>query len=81
MENLEWCSRSENQKHAYKLNLQPSRKGDLHPRAQLTTLQVKDIRQKYIPYKYTLQQLSKEYGVSHKLICNIIYEKTWKNII
>lgn len=80
LENLEWCSRSENQKHAYKLNLQPSRKGEAHPRSQLTASQVKEIRRTYIPYKYTVQQLSKEYGVSYKLISNIIYKKTWQSI-
>ena len=34
--------------------------------------QIKDIRQKYIPYKYSISKLAKEYGVSRSTIYNLV---------
>src|SRR4030042_2126845 len=39
---------------------------------KLTNLQIIDIRQKYLPYKYTIKMLAKEYGVRENYIFRII---------
>lgn len=47
---------------------------------KLNEIQVKEIRQKYIPYKYGCRKLAEEYGVDHSMIWFIIKNKTWKHI-
>jgi len=44
---------------------------------KLTSEQVKEIREKYIPYKYTLTRLGKEYGVDFSTIWAIIRRENW----
>lgn len=56
------------------------RTGDGHPESKLTAAQVQEIRQKYVPYKVTLQQLAKEYGVGHATIHKIVHRVRWKNV-
>lgn len=81
IDNLEWCTRGQNQKHAFRHGLIKSLKfGVEHPSAKLTEKEVKEIRLKYIPYKYTLDMLAKEYGVSRDNIKQIVEMKIWKNI-
>lgn len=80
--NLEWCSYSENSKHAYKNGLTnpkyPVLEGEKNGRALLTEQQVKDIRSKYIPYKKSVKDLSKEYNVSQSCITHILNNTSWK---
>jgi len=51
--------------------------GEKHAKALLTTDQVKEIRQKYLPRQYTYKMLSKEYGVSVRTIQSIIRKERW----
>lgn len=77
--NLEWCTRSYNVQHAYDNGLKvatPSY-GENHGRHKLTQQQVNEIRDKYIPRKYTAAKLAKEYGVSISLISSIIRNEIW----
>lgn len=53
-------------------------KGELNYNAKLTLEQVREIRTRYIPYRVTLVQLAKEYGVSDHAIEHIIYGDRWK---
>lgn len=48
--------------------------------SRLTTDQVRDIRQRYIPRKVTTTQLAEEYGISHASVSAIIRRKTWKHV-
>ena len=66
--NLEWCTRSENMQHASKNGLM---------RKKLTEQQVLEIREKYKSGNYTHRQLSKMYNVVHSVIGNIINKKLW----
>lgn len=52
--------------------------GETNGLHKLTECQVKEIREKYIPYKYTLLQLAEEYSVSGAAIHKIIKFKNWK---
>ena len=78
--NLEWLSRLENLCHARFLGLIGSPNGEKQHLAKLTEKQVLEIREKYIPYKYTTKMLSKEYGVSQPTIFKIVANKSWKHI-
>lgn len=44
---------------------------------KLTQEQVNEIRQKYIPYKYTIKMLAKEYNISKRSIWDIVNNVTW----
>ncbi len=84
--NLEWCSYSDNSKHAYhnKLNLSMkinrlSEKGELNPNSKLTQKEVNEIRDKYVPFKYSTKKLAEEYKVSQSCIKHILNNSSWKN--
>jgi hypothetical protein len=78
VDNLEWNTRSENQKHAYRNRLQISLKGEKHNMNKLTQLQVNEIREKYATKKYSQAELSCEYNVSKSHISDIINYRYWK---
>jgi hypothetical protein len=54
--------------------------GSSHSNAKLTEHAAQEIRSKYIPYKYTIKMLAKEYSVSTSTILLIIQRKHWKHI-
>jgi hypothetical protein len=68
-ENLEWCTRQENVKHAYDTGLNPSRR-------KLTDKQVEEIRVVYKPHsrEFGTVALAKKYGVSHVTIRDALYK-------
>lgn len=55
------------------------RQGEKNGRSKLTAKQVKEIRAKYIPYKYSTIKLAKEYGVSNVLIGMIVRNEIWNH--
>jgi len=57
-----------------------SLKGESQPMAKLTSEDIKTIRRKYKPRKYSQQRLADEYGVNQTLISAIVRRKTWKHI-
>lgn len=76
-ENLEWVTRKENIKHAYKTGL-INNKGEKHTVAKLTDEEVYKI-------KYELKhlgscELGKMYNVSHACISLIKHNKKWKHV-
>lgn len=52
-------------------------KGEKHPRAKLTQVQVDEIRSKYVKGKYGYIRLANEYGVSDGAIFAIISGRSW----
>ena len=75
--NLEWVTNSENQKHAFQTGIHKKdpEKCNL---SKLTKIQVDEIRKKYKPRKVTHQMLANEYGVNRRTIENIINKKSWR---
>ena len=72
--NLEWCTQSENNRHAFRLGL-------AKPRAKLTIKQVKKIRElRAIIPRVKIRILAERYGVSKRNIVMIQQRETWKNI-
>lgn len=83
VDNLEWCTQSENQIHAYKNNLQiPS----LHKRAcgenqGSSKLKEKDVVYILKNYKKGMGiELSEFFNVSQTTILNIVNRKIWTNV-
>jgi len=76
LDNLEWCSASENLNHALNNSLRIMPKGERHHKAKLTEEQILKIRSS------TLKQteLACIYNVNQQTISAIINKKKWKHI-
>ena len=77
LENLEWCTASENQKHAFKTGLQKARKGESSNFAKLTQ---EDVKQVFELRKQGLLQreIAEIVGCTSSNISAILREKSWK---
>lgn len=81
IDNLEWCTNSENVKHAYNIGLKVS-KGksfpkEKNPNSRFTEKEIKEIREKR-QKGYKLKELAKEYNTSESYVCEICKYKFWK---
>lgn len=79
-ENLEWCTTSENVKHAYRIGLNIPVFGDKSHSSKLTSVQVKTIKESYRDNLYTQSQLAKIYNVRVSNINMILTNRTWKRV-
>lgn len=78
VENLEWCTKSENMKEAYRMGLAKSRKGEESNWSKLTEVQVLEIRA--IGKSMKQKELSDIYGVDRRTISKIINRERWGHI-
>lgn len=78
-DNVEWCTPSENTKHAYDTGLKVARTGTNSKLSKLNEEQVMDVKRSYKPYKVSMEYLAKKYGVSKQTICCILHRKTYKD--
>jgi hypothetical protein len=78
LENLEWCTYSENQIHAYRngLNYSNPLRGDKHQNSKLNYKQVIEIR-KLIEKKVKLKEIAFKYNISIASVSLIKNKKTW----
>lgn len=78
VDNLEWCTQSENQKHAFRLGLNKPNliNGENHGRAKLKEEQVLKIRGD----SRKLVEIAKEYNVTPKAIAYIKNRTNWKHL-
>jgi hypothetical protein len=74
--NLEWCTTSENNYHAYKLGLKEAKKGETHFNHKLTKADVVRIRVSSLK----LKDLAKMFNVSFQLISAIRNNKAWRHV-
>ena len=66
--------------HGFYLHPESIARGENASHTKLTTKQVLEIRRKYIPRKYGLVKLAKEYGVTMGSIYPIIKRTNWTHI-
>jgi hypothetical protein len=61
-----------------KLCVNPEHMSESHQGYKLTREQVLEIREKYVPWKYTLQKLADDYGVTRQAVEQALKHQTWK---
>jgi len=76
--NLEWCTASENGKHAFFTGLNKNAKGSDDSQAKLTKEQVTLIRLNLD--NLSQQQLARKFGVSRKTIRRVLTNETYRNV-
>ena len=79
LENLEWCTGSENVKHAMNIGLIEPTRGSSHKSSKLTEDQVLEIRKLYVE-GFKQKDLALKFGIHQTLISSIITRKTWTHI-
>jgi hypothetical protein len=87
VDNLEWTTRSKNLRHAYKNGLTKSTIKAMNKavvesgcNAKLSKKEVKEIKEKYIPRKYSQRKLAREYSVHQSTIWSIVNNENWRLI-
>lgn len=78
VENLEWCTYSENSQHRKKTGRQSSRKGENNGNAKLNWNIVKNIRHDYFDNCLKKVDLARKHNISKSTISSIISQETWK---
>lgn len=83
LENLEWCTRSENMRHAIKTGLSnfESIKGEGNPSSKLTEKDVREIRFIRAETKLSLSEIAKKYNVTKHAINDVVRFKCWKHVL
>lgn len=78
LENLEWASRSDQERHAFATGLKSTR-GSQNSNAKLTSTAVLEIRKKAAAGSSN-PELAKEYGVAASTIRGVVERKTWQHL-
>jgi hypothetical protein len=78
IENLEYCTQSENNIHAIRNGLRPKLDGVKNGNAKLTEEIVNEVRNSYPKKSYRI--LSKEYNIPITTLGHIIKRRTWQHI-
>ena len=76
IENLEWCTQSENCKHSFRIGTQCN-KGERHPNAKITLAQSKEIKELIKEGNLYQTEIAKKYNISPHLVCKIKKGKLW----
>jgi len=76
--NLEWCTQSENCKHAYRTGLKSRPIGESHPNAKITEEQASEI--KIMGVRFNAREISKKFNLSLSHISHIISGKRWGHL-
>lgn len=78
LDNLEWCTRSENGAHAYRTGLSVPRRGSRHGRSKLTEDQIREIRE--LDGTATQREIAAKFGVGQPQIYRILSGKRWAHL-
>lgn len=77
--NLEWVTKSENMKHAYRTGLQLPQRGEQHSHAKLSERQVIEIRDRYSRGE-TTTQLALAFGIRRRSMSDVVRRVTWSHV-
>lgn len=81
--NLEWCTHSYNNKHAYAIGLRKPNdkvKGENNGRCKLSESDVKAIKALYMMKMHTKAELARLYEVNIVTICGILNGRLWRHL-
>lgn len=79
LENLEWVTCSQNNKHKYKIGL-ASQAGENNNATHLAEAEVKEIINMLLAKQYTQKQIGEKFGVSADCIGAIKRKQNWKHL-
>lgn len=79
LSNLEWCTYSENQKHAYRLGLK-NQDGERNHRSKLTNDKVIEICKLFKEGQMTHREIALLFNVSTACIDLVFERRTWKHV-
>lgn len=79
LENLEWVTCSQNNKHKYKIGL-ASQKGENNNASHLTEIDVKEIINMLLTKQYTQKQIGEKFGICADCIGAIKRKENWKHL-
>ena len=77
--NLEWCTRSENHRHAFRTGIRDRQVGEDASGSKLTWEQVEQIRDMYATGYYSWRELAALFHVTHTTIGNVVKNRTWQD--
>ena len=77
IDNLEWCTSSENQIHSYKNKFQINPKGEKSYASKLSNNEADAIRMNYIRERQTITYIANAHSVSRSTIRDILNHKTY----
>lgn len=80
VENLEWATNKENQKHAIENKLTTYNTCERHHASKLTNEQVVIARMSFAMGVFTNKELSEKYRISQTAMSNILRKKTYINV-
>jgi NUMOD4 motif/HNH endonuclease len=80
VENLEWVTRHQNQRHAIRTGLLKIPRGEARGHSKLTEKQVLEIRKRVSEKSATQRTLAFEFNISPTTICEIIKRKKWAHL-
>lgn len=80
VENLEWCTRLENQRHARDMGLLKAPIGEINGKAKLKKEQVVEIKRLLKETILFQREIGKMFGVTNSTISNIKCGKLWKHL-
>jgi len=79
LENLEYCTRLDNMRHAFDLGLMNTPKGEKHRSAKLKVSDIPIIRQR-LSEGHFQTAIARDYGVTQGIISAIKLGKNWKHV-
>lgn len=78
--NLEWCTPSENMRHAFSTGLMFPNKGEDNGSCKLKVEDIVEIRKSYETGEFNQYQLADKFKVTQTQIYRIVHRKSWKHI-
>lgn len=79
LENLEWCTRGENHKHAFRTGLR-HQNGDKNQSRKLNSRHVKEIVSRYTPNVYTREMICQDYHIDISTVRDILNGESWSTV-
>lgn len=80
VENLEWCTASENHLHSYAVLNKQIPKGESHPYAILSKENVINIRKLYASGGLLQKEIAEYYNIKRRHVCKIVNRQIWNHI-